>query len=278
MPLKIVTDSTCDLPPELVAAHSLTVVPLYINVGQQSFLDGVELSRTDFYTNLPGYSPPPTTAAPGPEQFRQVYQSLAEAGATEIISIHVSTALSNTANSARLAARQVSEASVTVLDSRQLSFGTGLLVLTAARLAAEGLGVADILPRLESQILRTHLAAALDTMEFLRRSGRVNGLVAGLGSILQIKPLLKMYNGQPDSERVRTRQRAEQRVLELLVEAAPLEQVALLHTNAPERAEQLRQAAAHLLPPGEVLSVTVTPVIGAHIGPGAVGFVAVTRK
>jgi DegV family protein with EDD domain len=156
--------------------------------------------------------------------------------------------------------------------------GTGLLVLTAARLAAEGLSVAEILPRLEAQTERTYLAAALDTMEFLRRSGRVNSLVAGLGGILQIKPLLKMHNGEVGSERVRTRQRAEQRVLELLAEAAPFEQIALLHTGAPQRAEQLRQTAAHLLPPGEVLSVNVTPVIGAHIGPGAVGFVAVKRE
>lgn len=278
MSVKIVTDSTCDLPSELVEKYDLTVVPLYVNIGQQSFLDGVQLSRADFYAGLPDYPVHPTTAAPGPEQFRQVYQSLAEAGATEIISIHVSTALSSTANSARLAAEQARGAVVTVFDSRQLSLGTGLLTLTAARLVAGGLPVADILPRLAAQTERTYLAAALDTMEFLRRSGRVNSLVAGLGSVLQIKPLLKMHNGEVGSERVRTRQRAEQRVLELLAEAAPFEQVALLHTGDPRRAQQLHHAAAHLLPPSEVLSVNVTPVIGAHIGPGAVGFVAVTRE
>lgn len=278
MLVKIVTDSTCDLSPGVVKEYGLTVVPLYVNIGQRSFLDGTELSRADFYAGLPDYPAHPTTAAPGPEQFHRVYQALTSAGATEILSIHVSATLSNTANSARLAAAQVSGATVTVFDSRQLSLGTGLLTLTAARLALEGVSVAEILPRLESQIVRTHLAAALETMEFLRRSGRVNSLVAGLGGILQIKPLLKMRNGEVSSERVRTRQRAEQRLLELLAEAAPFEQIALLHTGAPQRVEQLRQSAAHLLPPGEVWSVNVTPVIGTHLGPGAVGFVAVKRE
>lgn len=278
MAAKIVTDSTCDLPQRVIDSHQITVVPLHINVGEQSYLDGIDLSRRDFYTQLPDYPAPPTTAAPGPGRFAQAYQRLADGGAAEILSIHVSVSLSTTLNSARLGAQQATGANVTVFDSRQLSLGTGLLVQTAARLAAEGLAVADILPRLEEQILRTHLAAALDTMEFLRRSGRVNSLVAGLGSMLQIKPLLKMYNGEAGSERVRTRKKALRRVIELMEEAAPLEQAALLHTNAPEDAERLRQTVAHLLPAGDVLSVNVTPIIGAHIGPGAVGFVGISKR
>ena len=278
MNIKIVTDSTCDLPAALVEKHQINVVPLFVNIDNQSFKDGIELTRSEFYARLPDYASPPQTAAPGPEQFRYIYQQLAAAGATEILSIHVSTSLSATANSARLGAEQASDIPVTVLDSRQLSLGTGLLALTAARAAAEGLTREDILLRLESQILRTRLAAALNTMEFLRRSGRVNNLVAGLGSILQIKPLLKMYNGEPGSERVRTRGKAIRRLVELLEDAAPVEQVALLHTNAAGEAEALRQAIAHLLPGGDILSVNVTPVIGAHIGPGAVGFVSISTK
>ncbi|MCZ7546629.1 MAG: DegV family EDD domain-containing protein [Anaerolineae bacterium] len=133
---------------------------------------------------------------------------------------------------------------VTVLDSRQLSMGTGFLVEAAAKAAALGHDLGQILAMLEEQIRRTHVFAALDTLKFLQRSGRMSWTVAGLGTLLQIKPLLKMYDGQSSAERVRTRDRAIRRVIELLQACAPLERVALLHTNALESAEALRQRAA----------------------------------
>ena len=278
MTTRIVTDSTCDLPEALVAEHSITVVPLYINVGDQSYLDGVELSRQEFYERLPDYETPPTTAAPGPEVFRQTYERLADEGATEVLSIHISISLSATVDVARLGAKETDAVPVTVLDSRQLSLGTGFLVLTAAEAAAEGRSMDEIIPLLEEQVSRTHVFAALDTLEFLRRSGRMNRVMAGLGSVLQIKPLLKMYEGNPTAERVRTRKRATKRLISLLSDLVPLEKVALVHTHAPDRAEDLRQRAQHLLPEGEAPSVDITPVIGAHIGPGAVGFACVTAR
>ena len=136
----------------------------------------------------------------------------------------------------------------------------------------------EIIALLEDQILRTHVFAGLDTLEFLRRSGRMNRVMAGLGSVLQIKPLLKMYDGNPTGERVRTRRRAIERLMGMLSDLVPLERVALVHTNAPDRAEDLRQRVQHLLPEGEIPSVDITPVIGAHIGPGAVGFACVTAR
>jgi DegV family protein with EDD domain len=276
--VKVVTDSTCDLPETLLARFQVEVVPLYINIGKQSLLDGVEISRSEFYTRLIRLESPPTTAAPSPEKFRQVYEALLTPETTEILSIHVSEQLSSTINSARLAAQKLEGRPIHVWDSRQLSLGTGFQVLQAAELAAAGHTVNEIVARLESQIMRTHLLAALDTLEYLRRSGRVNALAAGLGSILQIKPLLKMYNGKPGSERVRTHKRAEQRLLEELEKSMPFEKVAMVHTNAPERVEKFRKQARHILPPGDVLTVNVTPVIGTHIGPGAVGFVAVSTQ
>lgn len=276
MTIKIVTDSTCDLPEAMVAEYGLTIVPLYINFGDQSYLDGVELSRQEFYERLPGCETPPTTAAPGPEVLRQTYERLADEGATEVLSIHISISLSATVDVARLAAKETDAAPVIVLDSRQLSLGTGFLVLTAAKAAAEGRSMDEITPMLEEQALRTHVFAALDTLEFLRRSGRMSRVMAGLGSVLQIKPLLKMYNGNPTAERVRTRKRATERLISLLSDLVPLEQVALVHTHAPDRAKDLQQQVQHLLPEGKVLSVDITPVIGAHIGPGAAGFACVT--
>jgi DegV family protein with EDD domain len=278
MTIRIVTDSTCDLPEAVVAGCGITVVPLYINFGDQSYLDGVELSRQEFYERLPDCDPPPTTAVPGTEMFRQTYERLADEGAKEVLSIHISISLSAVVDVARLAAQETDAVPVTVLDSRQLSLGTGFIVLAAAQAAAEGRSMDEIIPLLEEQALRTHVFAALDTLEFLRRSGRMSRVMAGLGSVLQIKPLLKMYDGNPTAERVRTRERATERLITLLSDLVPLEQVALVHTHAPDRAEELRQRVQHLLPEGEVPSVDITPVIGAHIGPGAAGFACVAAR
>jgi DegV family protein with EDD domain len=278
MTIRIVTDSTCDLSEAVVTEHGITVVPLYINFGDQSYLDGVELSRQEFYERLPDCDLPPTTAAPGPEVFRQAYERLADEGATEVLSIHVSISLSAIVDVARLAAQETDAAPVTVLDSRQLSLGTGFLVQTAALAAAEGFPMDEIIPLLEEQISRSHVFAALDTLEFLRRSGRMHWAMATLGTVLQIKPLLRMYDGNPTAERVRTRRRAIERLISLLSDLVPLEQVALVHTHIPDRAEELRQQVQHLLPEGEVLSMDITPVIGAHIGPGAMGFACVTAR
>jgi DegV family protein with EDD domain len=276
--IRIVTDSTCDLPEAIVAEYGITVAPLYVNVGSQSYLDGVDLSREEFYERLPDYDPPPTTAAPGPERFRRIYEGLATNGATEILSIHISISLSAVVDSARSAARETQAVPVTVFDSGQLSLGTGFLVVAAAKAAAAGRPMAEIIAFLKGLALRTHVFAALDTLEYLRRSGRMNGTVAGLGNLLQIKPLLKMHDGKPTAERVRTSSRAIKRLINLLSDLAPLEQVAILHSYAPDKGERLRQLVQHLLPAGEVPSVNITPVIGSHIGPGAVGFACITAR
>ena len=278
MSIRIVTDSTCDLPEATTNEYGITVVPLYVNIGSQSYLDGVDLSREEFYERLPDYDPPPTTAAPGPQRFRQIYEGLAANGATEILSIHISVSLSAVVDSARSGAQETKAVPVTVLDSRQLSLGTGFLVVAAAKAAAEGCSMAEIIASLEALTLRTHVFAALDTLEFLRRSGRMNGTVAGLGNLLQIKPLLKMHDGDPTAERVRTSNGAANRLISLLSDLAPLEQVAVVHSHAPDKAESLRQRARHLLLEGEVPCVNLTPVIGAHIGPGAVGFACITAR
>jgi DegV family protein with EDD domain len=276
MTIRIVTDSTCDLPESVVQEYQITVIPLYINVGDQSYLDGVDLSRREFYTRLPSFPVPPTTAVPGLDTFANTYRDLAAKGATEILSLHISPTLSGMLEVAQAAAREVEEVPVTVLDSRQLSLGLGFAVLAAAQAAAEGRSMADILALLEDQIPRTYVFAALDTMEYLRRSGRVSHLVANIGNLLRIKPLLKMNNGVASSERVRTQKRAYQRLIQLVRDLGPLEQLALVHTNAADKAEALRvqakQLFAHIAHP---LSVDVTPVLGVHLGPGVVGFACV---
>jgi DegV family protein with EDD domain len=279
MSIRIVTDSTCDLPADVVSEYAISVVPLYINFGDESYLDGVELSREEFYTRLPDYDPAPTTAIPGPYAFERVYEQLAAEGATEILSIHISESLSGTANAARLAAREAS-IPVTVVDSGSLSMGTGFLVWYAAQAASEGHSMDEIMTMLEELGSRTYVFAALDTLEFLRRSGRMNRVLATVGSWLQMKPLLKMHEGNATAERVRTTEHATERLISLLNDLVPLERVALVHTHSLERAEELRQRVQHLLPnEGQGLfSLDITPVFGVHLGPGAVGFACVTAR
>lgn len=277
MTIKIVTDSTCDLPEEIAAQHGITIVPLYINFGLESYLDGIDLSREAFYARLPDCDPPPTTSMPGPQMFLQAYERLADEGATEILSVHISRGLSAVVDTAHLAAREASTP-VTVFDSGTLSLGTGFLVWAAAEAAAQGHSIDEIVALMKEQGQRTHVFAALDTLEFLRRSGRMNRVMAALGSWMQMKPLLKMHDGNPTAEKIRTAEAATQRLIALLEERLPLERVALVHTHALEKARDLRQKAQYLLPEGEILSVDITPVFGTHLGPGAVGFACVSAR
>lgn len=278
MTIKIVTDSTCDLPENVIKDLGITVVPLFINIFDKGYLDGVEITRQDFYTNLPSYKVHPTTGIPGLNAFTRAYETLASKGAAEILSIHISESLSGTVGVAHAAAREIDPAKVTVRDSGQLSLGTGFQVETAARMARAGHSIEEILAALDELMPRTFVTAGLQTLDYLRRSGRMNRFVAGLGSLLQLKPILTMQNGQPGSERVRTSSKAEARIIEMLKEYMPIERFALLHTNAPDEANAFLSKIKHLLPDNEIYSMDITPVIGVHIGPGAVGYAIVSQK
>ena len=253
-------------------------MPLHINLGSRSYLDGVELSQEEFYQQLQDCDEFPRTAAPGPEKFRQAYEELIINGATEILSIHVSASLSATVDHAQLAAREINTIPITIVDSKQLSLGLGFLVMTAAKAATEGRSMGEIVTLLKDQISRTHFFAILDNLEFLRRSGRVHKIVAGLGTILQIKPLFKFQNGNITYERIRTRKQALKRLLASLENMKPLEQVAIVHSHTPARAEELHFLTQYLLLMDDVLIIDVSPIIGTHVGSGAVGFVCIQSK
>ena len=279
MTVRIVTDSTCDLPAETIARYGIQVVPLYINVGDQGYLDGIDITREQFYTRLPNFPTHPVTAVPSTTRFVAAYTTLADEGAEEVLSIHISESLSAVSNVARVAAQETTITRVTVLDSGQLSLGTGFMVEKAAEMAAAGSSVAEILPVLEDQRKRSYVFAALDTLEYLKRSGRMNKYLAGIAGLLKIKPIMTMNDGKPGSERIRTREKALKRVVALLAALGKLERVALVHTHATAEAlAELRAMAAHLLPQGPILTEDITPVIGAHIGPAAIGFAAIAAK
>ncbi|NIM94611.1 MAG: DegV family EDD domain-containing protein [Anaerolineales bacterium] len=279
MSIKIVTDSTCDLPEEVIAKHDITIIPMYINIGSEGFLDGVEITREDFYNGLPNYDPLPTTAVPSVESFRQTYERLADEGASEILSIHVSASLSAVAEVASTAAKEFTRIPVTVYDAGQISLGTGLSVLAAAKAATHNLTVQEILPILEDQSSRTYVIAYIDTLEFLRRSGRMNRFLANFGTILQIKPILKMHAGEPDAERIRTKDKAIKRMIQFVEDHLPLEHLSIVHTHDPEGAEKLREVSEHLFPEDSTsYSVDVTPVLGTHLGPCTVGFTFIEKE
>jgi len=274
--IRVVTDSSCDLPPEVVQEHDITVVPMHINVGNKSFLDGVEMTRAAFYEGLPDFEVQPTTSVPGPQALTRVYEELAATGAREIVSIHIAGSLSGMVNSARLAAQEVRSATVSVVDSGNLTLGLGLQALSAARAAEQGRSLVDVMALVRDQAARTYSFAAIYTVEYLRRGGRLSRLQAGLASALRIKPLIRINQGDLEMERVRTWQGLLRRLLEQLEGLGPLEDMALVHAHAPERLEDLRQRARSLVPTDRTpLVAEVTPTIGAHVGPGAVGLVAV---
>jgi DegV family protein with EDD domain len=236
------------------------------------------LSREEFYRNLVTWQISPTTAAPGPSIFQSVYEKLAGEGADEILSIHLSESLSLTVETARQGAELAHAANVTVYDSGQLSLGAGLMALTAAKAAADGASMAEILKTLDDQGRRTHTFAALETLEYLRRSGRMNHVVTVIGNLLQIKPLLRMHLGKATSEKVRTHRKAIERMMTILKSLAPFERVALLQSEASGRADELFEMAKSYLPNGETLRGVISPVMGAHIGPGVVGFVCIKQS
>lgn len=279
MTIRIVTDSTCDLSPEVISEHNITVVPLYVNFADHSYRDGVDLTRAEFYNRLPVASPPPTTAAPGVDTFREVYQRLIDEGASAVLSIHIGSALSNVFDVARTAAEGIRSAPVRAFDGGQITLGTGLLVVHAARMAASGAGLEEIVSSLEEMASRIHAFAALDTLEYLRRGGRVNLVMFSLGTILQLKPILKMHAGKVVTDRARTSNGAVARLVGLARGIAPLESVSLVHAAAPGRLLQLRREVEGQLPGVPVLMEgEVAPVIGAHVGPGAVGIVCVQAR
>jgi len=278
MNIRIVTDSTCDLPEEIVRQQAITVIPLYINVNEKSYLDGVDITRDEFYAQLPGYFPAPKTATPSIETFIQAYERLADEGAQSILSIHMSETLSATVDSARAAAERFIRIPVTVLDSTQLSLGMGFLVEKAAQMVRLGKTMEEIVSTLKETMKRTYVFASLKTMEYLRRSGRMNAAIAMFGEILQIKPLVHMNMGKASAHRTRTQKRATEQLLAWLDEYAPYEKLAIVHAGKREEAESLYEQVCSYFPQGVVSIVQITPVLGAHLGIGALGFACISKE
>jgi DegV family protein with EDD domain len=267
----IVTDSTADLPPELAASRSITVVPLTLNFEGKSLLDGVDIRPGEFYRRLPSAATHPTTSQPSPGRFAETYTSLLS-GHDSIVSIHISEKLSGTYASARQAADMTDPKRVRVVDSELVSMSLGLITLVASAMAAGGAEAETI----EAKVLdmRSHVQTyfSVATLEFLRRGGRIGRASAMLGSVLQVKPVLCIRDGLVTPlERVRTFERALNRILALTREIDRGHGVCVIvgHAQAEADAERIGR---ELEPIAETLMIQpLGPVVGAHAGPGVVG-------
>ncbi|NIV34610.1 MAG: DegV family EDD domain-containing protein [Anaerolineae bacterium] len=278
--VRIVTDSTSDLPPEVAARLRITVVPAYVQIGNRSFRDAhsaAGISREEFYTRLPTMSDVPTTAVPPAGEFAAVYRSLI-GEADEVIVIVVAASLSGMYSVAHLGAHEVPDLKVHVVDSGQTTMGLGWMVIAAAEAAAAGRSAQEIRALIEDVKHRVHVYAMLDTLEYLRRSGRVSWARAKAAQVLRIKPIVELISGEVrDVGRTRTRRRAIERLVELTRALGPLERLAILHTHASE-VEELHHRLSDLCAPEQLLTVAVTTIIGAHVGPQGLGVAAVSAK
>lgn len=277
--IKIVIDSACDLPTELLHEHDITVVPINVMFGMESYLDGVTIDRATFYRKIDDSGILPKTSQPSAGQFEEYYGRLAQAGATDIISIHVTAKLSGTFQSAELAKEMVADRiRVYPFDSAGGSAGTGFMALEAARMAEAGKSVNEILARMETLRSRICIVLTLKDLRFAQMSGRVGTLQSSLASLLNIKPIVILEDGLLDvSEKVRTRNRAIDRMVEVAAERvgtlAPAN-LAVVHAEALDEGRALLEKAKSLFNCEESFLTDLALSLAVQFGPGTLGLVA----
>jgi DegV family protein with EDD domain len=273
--IKLVTDSTCDLPPEWLSHYHITVVPLHIHFGLESYIERDSISPQVFYQRIRANGVLPTTSQPSVGEFCQVYQSLGSDG-SQILSIHVTSKLSGTYHSATLAARQLqNQVKVSVVDSLNGSVGLGLLVREAAQLIQAGLSVLELMARLEARRAQVHIFIMLKDLRYARMSGRVGRLREVLASLLNVKPIIGVDQGTlVPRERTRSQHQAFDRMVALAADQvgdAPIH-LGLTHALAGDQAEQLLSLAKSRLNCQDTFITDLSLSLAVHFGPGTVGF------
>jgi DegV family protein with EDD domain len=276
--VKIITDSLADIPPAILEELDITIVPCIVRFGNDEFYDRVSLSPTDFYKRLVSSPVHPKTSQSSPAAFMEIYRHLAR-NHKEILSLHVSGELSGTLNSAHQAARQTMGAKIKVVDSSLASMALGWVAIMAARAAKEGASLNRVYAVVEDVIPRTHIVAMLDTLEYAKRGGRLGKGAALLGDTLNVKPLISLKRGIVEPiEKVRTTNRALERLVEIVLSSGPIQELAVLHAAAPEYAARLRAMLAKTFPEESIVVSEAGPALGAHTGPGGAGIAWVSGK
>ena len=276
----IVTDSASDFDPARAASLGIAIVPLLVTFGQETFSAGENLSRDEFWARMkaPG-TPFPTTAACSPGTFQVAYQAAFDAGADGIVSIHVADTLSGTLKAAQVARAAFPGRDIRIVDSTSASMGEGMLAELGVRMANAGASAGDIATALEARRHDLQVYLALETLEYLKRGGRISGAQAAIGTLLSVKPIIEIKEGKVETtERVRTRGKARERLVELLT-ARPIERLSILHTteaDVEEFADVITKRAG--IERSQVTIDLVGPSVGPHLGPGCVGGVALYQE
>jgi fatty acid kinase fatty acid binding subunit len=272
--VRIVTDSSCDLPNDLVAELDIDIVPLTIRFGGEELVDRRDLSPKEFWARCHSSPVLPETAAPSPGAFESAFRRAAELGADGVVCINLSSKLSATGQAAQMGSRSLEgQIPIRVVDSKSVTMGLGMIVVAAARMAADGKGIDDVAGLAEDLAARTRVYGALDTLENLKKGGRVGGASALIGSMLAIKPIIEVRDGEVEAEsRQRTRSKALRYLVDKVRDQDNLESLAVMHGDAPDLDEFL-----DLLDPlygrDNIVVADVGPVIGTHAGPRVIGVV-----
>ena len=273
MAIHIVTDSTSDLTDELREGLDITVVPLWVYFGDEALQDGIDIDAATFYRRLPESKVNPRTSQPSVEAFAEVYRKLIDEG-HDIVSIHISDRLSGTLNSARNARDTLGDSAdrVHLIDSRTVSIGLGVVALEAARAAKAGAGIDQVIAAAESARDRSHVVALVGTLEYLQRGGRIGRAQSMVGSLLKIKPIVQVEDGEvAPFERVRTYSRAVERLLDFVKEHRDAEQLFVGSAGNVDEATEFRQRVEDAFPGVAVKQIVLGPVLGVYIGPRALG-------
>ena len=270
----IVTDSTVNLPVDIIKEHNIYVIPQILNWEGRSYLDQIDISTEEFYERLPHSKDLPKTSQPAPGQFTEHFQKVAE-GADSIVAIFVSEFLSGTIQSAHLGAEAMGDYPIEIVDSRSVSLGLGLLVIAAARYAAEGHDYKDVATYVRTLAPRLRVLFVVDTLEYLHKGGRIGGAKRLVGSVLSIKPVLHLEDGKIEPlASIRTKSKAIQHMLDVVLgEMKDKKNVhaGVIHARAPEDASYIAEKVRSEANPKELIINELTPVIGANVGPGVVG-------
>ena len=274
----VVTDSASDMDPGRAASLGIAIVPLIVNFGSDTFSSGVNLSTDEFWTRMTAPDAPfPTTAACSPGDFQTTYQRAFDDGAEAIVSIHVAGTLSGTIKAAQIGAAMFKDREIHVIDSMSASMGEGMLAEKAVQMGADGASAAEIAQTINRRREDLQVYLALETLEYLKRGGRISGAQAAIGTLLSVKPIIEIKDGRVETaERVRTRGKAREKLVELLT-VRPMERLSILHTTnagVEEFVEQLLPKVPGGIDRSKVTIDTVGPSVGPHLGPGCVGAVA----
>lgn len=273
MSIAVVTDSTSDLPVDIAKQHGITIVPLNVHIEDETFLDGVTISADEMYRRLPDQKVIPTTSAPSVGSFIEAYEKLGESH-DEIISIHLSSKLSLTHNSAVQAASELNEkgAKIEVIDTEQASMALGWIAVQAAEKIASGGSLDEAVALAKSASTRASFTGMVDTLEYLVRGGRIGKAQGFVGSLLRIRPILTLTEGVAHpAGRARNRTKGITRLKEMVAEASPLDKLAILYTTDKNDAEEIANSVAEYSKNGKPVVAQLGPVVGNYLGPGTLG-------